>query len=158
MKIQNVLDLNIPDRSQRYFAHVTTVTLSCRVQHIVVIGRVCFTLECFEFSSNFEFDRNMLSGTGARSTWWFASIWHHTKTRPSITTHITKFMGPTWGPLGPVGPRWSPCWPHEPCLRGTMVTQPAMTCAQRTPYNLCLAPQTLKKQWERNVKLLADSF
>ena len=33
---------------------------------IVVIGRVYFTLECFGFSSNFEFDRNMLSGTGAR--------------------------------------------------------------------------------------------
>ena len=67
MKIQNALVLNIPDRSQRYFAHVTTVTLSWRVQNIVVIGRVYFTLECFEFSSNFEFDRNMLSGTGA---WW----------------------------------------------------------------------------------------
>ena len=65
MKIQNALVLYIPDRSQRYFAHVTTVTLSWRVQNIVVIGRVYFTLECFEFSSNFEFDRNMLSGTGA---------------------------------------------------------------------------------------------
>ena len=20
--------------------------------------------------------------------------------------------------LGPVGPRWAPCWPHEPCYRG----------------------------------------
>ena len=67
MKIQNALVSNIFDRSQRYFAHVTTVTLSWRVQNIVVIGRVYFTLECFEFSSNFEFDRNMLSGTGARS-------------------------------------------------------------------------------------------
>ena len=66
MKIQNALVSNILDRSQRYFAHVTTVTLSWRVQNIVVIGRVNFTLECFEFSSNFEFDRNMLSGTGAR--------------------------------------------------------------------------------------------
>ena len=66
MKIQNALVSNILDRSQRYFAHVTTVTLSWRVQNIVVIGRVYFTLECFEFSSNFEFDRNMLSGTGAR--------------------------------------------------------------------------------------------
>ena len=65
MKIQNALVLNIPDRSQRYFAHVTTVTLSWRVQNIVVIGGVYITLECFEFSSNFEFDRNMLSGTGA---------------------------------------------------------------------------------------------
>ena len=67
MKIQNALVFNIPDRSQRYFAHVTTVSLSWRVQNIVVIGRVYFTLECFEFSSNFEFDRNMLSGTGAMS-------------------------------------------------------------------------------------------
>ena len=65
MKIQNALISSILDRSQRYFAHVTTVTLSWRVQNIVVIGRVYFTLECFEFSSNFEFDRNMLSGTGA---------------------------------------------------------------------------------------------
>ena len=70
MKIQNALVSNILDRSQRYFAHVTTVTLSWRVQNIVVIGRVYFTLECFEFSSNFEFDRNMLSGTGARSICW----------------------------------------------------------------------------------------
>ena len=53
------------DRSQRYFAHVTTVTLSWRVQNIVVIGHVYFTIECFEFSSNLEFDRNMLIGTGA---------------------------------------------------------------------------------------------
>ena len=21
--------------------------------------------------------------------------------------------------LGPVGPRWAPCWPHEPCYQGT---------------------------------------
>ena len=26
---------------------------------------------------------------------------------------ITKFMGPAWGPLGPVGPRWVPWRPHE---------------------------------------------
>ena len=60
------------DRSQWYFTHVTTVTLSWRVQNIVVISRVYFTLECFEFSSNFEFDRNMLSGTGARR----AHLWN----------------------------------------------------------------------------------
>ena len=70
MKIQNALVSNILDRSQRYIAHVTTVTLSWRVQNIVVIGRVYFTLECFEFSSNFEFDRNMLSGTGTSPMSW----------------------------------------------------------------------------------------
>ena len=65
MKIQNTLVYNIRGRSQRYFAHVTTVSLSWRVQNIVVIGRIYLKLERSEFSSNFEFDRNMLSGTGA---------------------------------------------------------------------------------------------
>ena len=37
------------------------------MQNIVVIGRVYSKLEHSEFSSNFGFDRNMLSGTGARS-------------------------------------------------------------------------------------------
>ena len=73
MKNQNALVSNIFDRWQRYFAHVTTVRLSWRVQNIVVIGCVYFTLECFEFSSNFEFDRNMLSGTGA----WFLFLLLH---------------------------------------------------------------------------------
>ena len=49
MKIQNAQVLNILDRSQIYFAHVTTVTLSWRVQNIVVIGHLYFTLKCFEF-------------------------------------------------------------------------------------------------------------
>ena len=53
-------------RSQRYFAHVTTVSLSWRVQNIVVIGLMDLKLERSEFSSNFEFDRNMLSGSGTR--------------------------------------------------------------------------------------------
>ena len=30
-------------------------------------------------------------------------------------TQKTKFMGPTWSHLGPVGPRLAPCWPREPC-------------------------------------------
>ena len=82
MKIQNALVSNILDRSQRYFAHVTTVTLSWRVQNIVVIGRVYFTLECFELLSNFEFDRNMLSGTGA-----WSGLGHYDKA--STATHST---------------------------------------------------------------------
>ena len=36
---------------------------------------------------------------------------------PSITL-ITRFMGPTWAHLGPIGPRWAPCWPHELCYLG----------------------------------------
>ena len=30
------------------------------------------------------------------------------------------FMGPTWGPPGPTGPRWVPCWPHELCYLGSL--------------------------------------
>ena len=30
----------------------------------------------------------------------------------------------SWGQhgchLGPVGPRWAPCWPHEPCYQGSL--------------------------------------
>ena len=44
------------------------MSLSWRVQNIVVIGRVYSKLERSEFSSNFEWDRNMLSGTGAWSS------------------------------------------------------------------------------------------
>ena len=34
---------------------------------------------------------------------------------------IARFMGPTWGHLGPTGPRWDPCWLHEPCYLGLYV-------------------------------------
>ena len=34
----------------------------------------------------------------------------------SMTSRIAKFMGQTWA-LGPVGPRWAPCWPHDPCYQ-----------------------------------------
>ena len=47
--------------------------LSWRAQNIVVIGWVYLKLERSAFSSNFEFDRNMLSGTGAWTD--VASLW-----------------------------------------------------------------------------------
>ena len=47
------------------FSHVTIVTLSWRVQTFVVIGRVHFKTEHCKFWSNFEFDRNIVSGAGA---------------------------------------------------------------------------------------------
>ena len=28
--------------------------------------------------------------------------------------------------MGPVGPRWAPCWPHEPCHLGTSETKPLL--------------------------------
>ena len=36
-------------------------------------------------------------------------------------SRLTQEQSP-WGQhgahLGPVGPRWAPCWPHEPCYQG----------------------------------------
>ena len=106
MKIQNALVSNLLYRSRRYFAHVTTVTLSWRVKNIVVIGHVYFTLKCFEFSSNFEFDRNMLSGTGARLTpvttdfevmcntrIWRNMVILHSKLIRGTVHYTTKFSG-----------------------------------------------------------------
>ena len=40
----------------------------------------------------------------------------------------------SWGQhgthLGPVGPRWSPCWPHEPCYQGCLIPGPLFTEAE----------------------------
>ena len=130
MKIQNALVSNILDRSQRYFAHLTTVTLSWRVQNIVVIGRVCFTLECFEFSSNFEFDRNMLSGTGARAADALAwcvlvepLIWYDTNSEQIFYRLLSSYSKtrPMWhmyasanyaiiGSDNSLLPGWRQCW------------------------------------------------
>ena len=55
------------NRSQRNFSHITTVTLSWRVQNFVVIGRLNFKPvhgKCWP-----NFDRNIVSGTGTRSVW-----------------------------------------------------------------------------------------
>ena len=64
------------NRSQRNFAHVTTVTLSWHVQNFVVISRVHFKPEHCKFWSNFEFDRNIVSGTGACWHWSGSSLVH----------------------------------------------------------------------------------
>ena len=38
-------------------------------------------------------------------------------------TQIAKFMGQHGAHLGPVGPRWAPCWPHEPCYQYICMTR-----------------------------------
>ena len=40
-----------------------------------------------------------------------------------LIPQLAKFMGPTWAHLGPVGPRWAPCWAHEPCYQGWLLTE-----------------------------------
>ena len=109
MKIQNALVSNVRDRSQRYFAHVTTVTLSWRVQNIVVIGHVYFTLECFEFSSNFEFDRNMLSGTGAWHRYIDSYDYRSGATEVTLKDMYHKSMAWCKTAVTPVRKQWSYC-------------------------------------------------
>ena len=57
--------LNMLNLSHRKSAHVTIVTLSWRVQNYVAIGGANFKPEHFKFWCHFEFDRNIVSGTGA---------------------------------------------------------------------------------------------
>ena len=59
-------DLNVLSRTQQNFAHVTTVSLSSHVQNFVVIGQIYEEQEHCKFSFNFDFDQNIVSGTGAR--------------------------------------------------------------------------------------------
>ena len=34
------------------------------------------------------------------------------------TPREQSVLGQHGAHLGPVGPRWAPCWPHEPCCQG----------------------------------------
>ena len=37
---------------------------------------------------------------------------------PQLTPREQSSCGQHGAHLGPVGPRWAPCWPHEPCYQG----------------------------------------
>ena len=37
---------------------------------------------------------------------------------PPDSSLIARFMGPTWGQLGPIGPMLAPCWPPWTLLSG----------------------------------------
>ena len=54
---------------------------------------------------------------------WAKKLWNMgiiDRSKPRLKpTLIARFKGLTWGPSGPTGPRWAPCWPHELCYLGT---------------------------------------
>ena len=56
--------------------------------------------------------------------------------RPRVTTQIATFMGQHGAHLGPVGPIWAPCWPHEPCYQGTMVSGRSSDCPSNSEVTL----------------------
>ena len=54
---------------------------------------------------------------------WCGLLFHLYRVLPktkdfNATTLIARLMGPTFGPSGPTGPSWVPCWPHELCYLG----------------------------------------
>ena len=91
-------DFNMLNWSQWNFAHVTTVTLSRRVQNFVVIGWGHFKPEHCKFWSNFEFDRNIVSGTGAWDSidpdpcWHMASLGHNEFTIQTNTSKVKVWI------------------------------------------------------------------
>ena len=94
-------DENSKHSSVKYTRPITTtVSLSWRVQNIVVIGRVYSKLEHSEFSSNFEFNRNMLNGTGA----WTLNLRCSDLMKTSSNGNIFRITGHLCGEF--TGDRW----------------------------------------------------
>ena len=48
---------------------------------------------------------------------------------PEIYLDSKFHRGQHWAHLGPVGPKWAPCWPHEPCYQGMRQGTHAFTYA-----------------------------
>ena len=66
---------------------------------------------------------------GASNVETVSMSWRHHVLSLLHTHPIAKFMGQHGAHLGPVGPRWAPCWPNEPCYQGTFHS------IYGTPYN-----------------------
>ena len=48
--------------------------------------------------------------------------------KPYRTIQRARLMGQHGAHLGPVGPRWAPCWPHEPCYQGSRSSNENCVC------------------------------
>ena len=65
---------------------------------------------------------------------WFCSLWSGDaiwRNRCGLT--LTHSWGQHGAHLGPVGPRWAPCWPHEPCYQGCCLNIPSHCLNQWWP-------------------------
>ena len=62
------------------------------------------------------------------SLWWRVAVLTADKI-VSCQPRQQSSWGQPGAPLGPVGPRWAPCWPHEPCYHGVYSFSP---CNKRT--------------------------
>ena len=84
--------LNMLNLSHRKSAHVTIVTLSWRVQNYVAIGGANFKPEHFKFWCHFEFDRNIVSGTGAWTMGYLLWVFVKQKYRLISVPHCNAFL------------------------------------------------------------------
>ena len=101
------------DRSQLHFAHVTTVTLSWRVQNFVVIGLIDFKPQHCNFWSNYEFDRNSVSGTGAWSLARCLVVVHYSYAPLTLDTLPCTGVV-VWGHPGPLFTKQTDVLPQDP--------------------------------------------
>ena len=83
----------------------------------VVCPQICWTLTCWYLVSIFQFYLLNTQRTGSWS--------HH-------GAH-----------LGPVGPRWAPCWPHQPCYQGKEIWN-RLGDVSRNPFHSLWAPNYWK--------------
>ena len=77
---------------------------------------------------------------GGQATW----LYHN----PDSKVHGAN-MGLTWGP---VGPRWAPCWPYEPCYQGRRIhsNRPSEHC-EVTRHVASNVSHILDKKLEQNI-------
>ena len=84
-----------------------TEKLSSCLAHLSTCFHICCNA-AYVFHSNIRATRNSRLSQSSCCCWpgpWWSAL-------------IASFMGPKWGPPGPTGPRWAPCWPHELCYLG----------------------------------------
>ena len=79
-------------RPQQNCAHVMTVTLSLHVTNFIAISWAQFKPEHSKLWSNFEFDRNLVSGTGARTR----LHWVNANFTPFFAIDLDGFSGKYW--------------------------------------------------------------
>ena len=90
-----------------YVLHQANSLAHCKVEiylAVVLENTVLLSLR-FDIKPHWDDERWMIG-------------FHRTILTSQATSQIARFMGSSWGHLGPVGPIWVPCWSHEPCYQG----------------------------------------
>ena len=91
------------------------------LQHVSINKQKGLTLKICKFCKSIAGIDGIVEG-------WWRCVWPPCAARTARTrcnmlrTKVLPWQQSSWGQhgthLGPVGPRWAPCWPHEPCYLG----------------------------------------